>query len=288
MLSLDRPGTVRPACRRPARRARRADRRSRQRRPQRREPRLRDEPAASADARRITARGVGLHLQLRRRAGGRRSLVAGHRRRRGGGRRSSPPRRPRRCTGRRAARALSCTRASDATVCLSSRPTRWCASRPPAIGRSSASISRPAPAWCSWTGCRRAGTRRASDGRSTSIVARFGRAGREAVSCTTRSRCVPTDGDLADRLGRFDVLATVLVLGAPVARPGRSRCCRASRRSADRPARRSQLAGRDAGRRRGCLVASPARRSNDVGRTLREYLGFVPALLGDDPWARKW
>jgi hypothetical protein len=25
-----------------------------------------------------------------------------------------------------------------------------------------------------------------------------------------------------------------------------------------------------------------------VGRAIREYLAFVPALLGDDPWARKW
>jgi hypothetical protein len=25
-----------------------------------------------------------------------------------------------------------------------------------------------------------------------------------------------------------------------------------------------------------------------VGRAAREYLRFVPALLGDDPWSRKW
>jgi len=25
-----------------------------------------------------------------------------------------------------------------------------------------------------------------------------------------------------------------------------------------------------------------------VGCRLRQMLGFVPALLGDDPWSRKW
>jgi hypothetical protein len=38
----------------------------------------------------------------------------------------------------------------------------------------------------------------------------------------------------------------------------------------------------------GCLVRVAGRSVEEVGRRLRQLLGFVPALLGDDPWSRKW
>ena len=28
--------------------------------------------------------------------------------------------------------------------------------------------------------------------------------------------------------------------------------------------------------------------AQSVGRAIRQYLAFLPELLGDDPWARKW
>jgi urease accessory protein len=38
----------------------------------------------------------------------------------------------------------------------------------------------------------------------------------------------------------------------------------------------------------GCVVRIAGTSVERVGRTIRELLGFVPALLGDDPWMRKW
>jgi urease accessory protein len=38
----------------------------------------------------------------------------------------------------------------------------------------------------------------------------------------------------------------------------------------------------------GCVVRIAGRSVEQVGRQLRQLLGFVPALLGDDPWSRKW
>ena len=38
----------------------------------------------------------------------------------------------------------------------------------------------------------------------------------------------------------------------------------------------------------GCVVRIAGRTVEDVDHTLRDLLGFVPRLLGDSPWARKW
>ena len=38
----------------------------------------------------------------------------------------------------------------------------------------------------------------------------------------------------------------------------------------------------------GCVVRIAGRTLEDVDDTLRDLLGFVPARLGDNPWARKW
>jgi urease accessory protein len=38
----------------------------------------------------------------------------------------------------------------------------------------------------------------------------------------------------------------------------------------------------------GCVVRIAGTSVERVGRTVRDLLRFVPALLGDDPWARKW
>ncbi|HET7216856.1 MAG TPA: hypothetical protein VFJ02_02375, partial [Vicinamibacterales bacterium] len=48
------------------------------------------------------------------------------------------------------------------------------------------------------------------------------------------------------------------------------------------------IAGASAIRGGGCFVRMAGTSVEDVGRTLRAHLGFLPALLGDDPWARKW
>lgn len=99
------------------------------------------------------------------------------------------------------------------------------------------------------------------------------------------------DGNLAARMGRFDVLAIVLVIGRPL-------CERAAAivadvadaplvRRAERLTSASMLAPRALGEI-GCMVRIAAGSVEDAGRTIRRCLSFVPELLGDDPWARKW
>jgi urease accessory protein len=46
--------------------------------------------------------------------------------------------------------------------------------------------------------------------------------------------------------------------------------------------------GCDRERECGCVVRIAGMSVEQVGRTLRELLAFVPAMLGDDPWTRKW
>ena len=38
----------------------------------------------------------------------------------------------------------------------------------------------------------------------------------------------------------------------------------------------------------GALIRLAGRSVEDVGRTLRDCLDFLPSVLGDDPWTRKW
>jgi len=93
------------------------------------------------------------------------------------------------------------------------------------------------------------------------------------------------DGDLAASLGRFDVLGTVLVLGGPL----QARAAAIVERVAATPvAQRSDqlLAAATVGD--GCLLRFAGTSVEEAGHMLRDYLGFVPDLLGDDPWARKW
>lgn len=99
------------------------------------------------------------------------------------------------------------------------------------------------------------------------------------------------DGDLASRLGRFDVLAIVIVLGDGL----RSEASALIDRLRDVPVERRprQLAVAAAledarGGQAGCLVRLAGASVEEVGRSVRSYIGFVPDLLGDDPWARKW
>lgn len=100
-----------------------------------------------------------------------------------------------------------------------------------------------------------------------------------------------SDGELAARAGRIDVLAMAVLAGDRLA-AGAARVLAAV--SAMPVARRAgiivsaaplpglALAGP------GCLVRVAGAHVEDVRRVLRGLLDFVPGLLGDDPWARKW
>jgi urease accessory protein len=91
---------------------------------------------------------------------------------------------------------------------------------------------------------------------------------------------------VAERMARSDVFVTAVVTGPLV--------------SADADALRACVA-ETAFVRRSSLVMSAARLRDggtllrmagadveEAGRVLRKQLAFLPALLGDDPWSRKW
>lgn len=97
----------------------------------------------------------------------------------------------------------------------------------------------------------------------------------------------PADGPLDSpmRLGRFNCLALLLMLGPSLASAaqqilanlaGRSIECRA-------PLVTSASLVRD-----GALLRIAGERFEDVARELHTHLAFLPAHLGDDPFARKW
>jgi urease accessory protein len=94
------------------------------------------------------------------------------------------------------------------------------------------------------------------------------------------------DADLADRFGRFDALATIALVG-PRLRGHAERLLAdhdgmPPARHADRLSVVAPLAGG------GCLVRMAGVSLEDIGRAIRDCLHNLPAVLGDDPWARKW
>jgi len=94
------------------------------------------------------------------------------------------------------------------------------------------------------------------------------------------------DGNLRERLGRFDVLAVVVLAGTTLAGAASSLVATVSGAPLSRCA--DQLVAATALRDCGCVVRFAGTSVERVGRTIREFLGFLPALLGDDPWVRKF
>ena len=106
------------------------------------------------------------------------------------------------------------------------------------------------------------------------------------IVCYDAVTLASADGALAERFDRFDVLATLAIVGVAF----RGTCARLIAAHAERGVARradsviavSPLA--DAG----ALVRIAGRGVEDVGRTIRGVLDFLPPVLGDDPWTRKW
>jgi len=95
----------------------------------------------------------------------------------------------------------------------------------------------------------------------------------------------PDHGPLAERLGRFDALCTILLAGDAL-RAEREALARRIH-AAPLPARAALIeqANEVGG---GALVVRIAAVSlEDALRAVREHLRFLPELLGDDPWARR-
>jgi urease accessory protein len=104
---------------------------------------------------------------------------------------------------------------------------------------------------------------------------------------TVRERLLldPDHGPLAERLGRFDVLCTILLAGDAL-RAQREALARRLH-AAPLPARAGLIEqANEVGD--GALVLRIAAVSlEDALGAVREHLRFLPDLLGDDPWARR-
>lgn len=105
------------------------------------------------------------------------------------------------------------------------------------------------------------------------------------------SRHVPRESGVISRMGRFDVLAMAVVVGARLVQPCRDLLTRLRDQVVTRQPEQVVVASaverRGAGEV-GCVLRVAGRSVEEVGRTLRVCLSFVPELLGDDPWTRKW
>jgi urease accessory protein len=131
------------------------------------------------------------------------------------------------------------------------------------------------------SGRRAAGERWAFDAyRARTTIRRDGRlAVHDALSLCA------ADGDLPSRLGRFDVIAALMFVG-----PGlRDRAHRALRAVGQTPIepRAGVLMSASAIGDDGALVRIAGLSVERVGGVVREVLSFIPAVLGDDPWARR-
>lgn len=95
------------------------------------------------------------------------------------------------------------------------------------------------------------------------------------------------DADLtaAHQLGRFNCVATIFVLGPMVKSIGTRILDEINARAVTR--REPQIASASSVAD-GALVRIAGENTESVGRQIHRWLSPVAALLGDDPWARKW
>ena len=89
-------------------------------------------------------------------------------------------------------------------------------------------------------------------------------------------------------MGRFEVLLVALLIGPDVASAAGDILERIDDLPVGRRGRAIVSASRINGDAGGCLIRIAGTSVEETGSTLRDLLGFVPALLGDDPWSRKW
>lgn len=99
-------------------------------------------------------------------------------------------------------------------------------------------------------------------------------------------RLTPEDGDIAERMGRFNTLLTVVVAGPPLA----ADAARILEEVAALPLERQAdlLISASPLKESALLLRIAAVSTERAAQTLRRILAFLPAHLGDDPWRRKW
>jgi len=96
----------------------------------------------------------------------------------------------------------------------------------------------------------------------------------------------PADGPLenAHRLGRFNCLAVVVVLGSPLAKES----ARLLAEAAQPVSRGASFLLSASPLRDGILLRMAGERAEDITREIHRRLGFIAEILRDEPWARKW
>jgi urease accessory protein len=92
--------------------------------------------------------------------------------------------------------------------------------------------------------------------------------------------------DLPSRMGRFNILCLMVIVGPHVARHAADALALVSSLPIEHRAR--VLAGASRLGEEGCIIRLAGMSFEEVAAAVRSYLHFLPALLGDDPWARKW
>lgn len=96
----------------------------------------------------------------------------------------------------------------------------------------------------------------------------------------------PDDGPLTDsyRLGRFNCLAVMLVIGESL----ESASSRLLQEFAQRPVSRDSLVSSASPVRHGAFLRFAGEQPETVAAEILQHLAFVPDLLGDIPWSRKF
>jgi urease accessory protein len=87
------------------------------------------------------------------------------------------------------------------------------------------------------------------------------------------------------RMGRFNCLALLVVIGDSLAAQAAQILAGVAARPVEA---RAPLVVSASPLRQGVLLRVAGERVEEVGREIQRCLGFVPALLHDDPWLRKW
>jgi urease accessory protein len=95
----------------------------------------------------------------------------------------------------------------------------------------------------------------------------------------------PEHGPIAERFGRFEVFATVLIAGDRLRFYRDALCQKLDILPA--PARERLVESANPLGEHALLVRMAAVSVEDVLRSIRTHLSFLPALLGDDPWMRR-
>jgi len=93
-----------------------------------------------------------------------------------------------------------------------------------------------------------------------------------------------TSPEVAEHMGRFNCMASLLLLGAPFAEAAEAMQQALAARAVERRAAQSFSVSPVRG---GVLMRIAGIEVENVRRELQNHLWFVGELLGDDPWARK-